>query len=452
MDCKVRRDWAERASKVSKISPELYQKYDVKRGLRNADGTGVKVGITNICEVIGYEMVDGVKVPVPGQLKYRGYDLKEMVESYERENRFGFEEIVFLLLFGDLPKRDELALFSDLLDCHRSLPDHFNEDIILNTPSQNIMNKLQRTILTLFSYDENADDNSLENVLLQCIDLIAKLPTLMSYSYRAKKHYYDHDSLIIHHPKMGASTAENILHLCRDNRKYSEEEARILDLLLIVQAEHGGGNNSTFTTRVVSSAGTDTYSAFAAAIGSLKGMKHGGANERVSAMVTDIMKNVKDWTDGDEVKAYLKKIRAGEAFDGTGLIYGMGHAVYTLSDPRAELLKDRAQKLAAKRGFESHFKLLNLIEEKTKEIFREEKGEDFTICANVDLYSGMVFHMLGIPRDLYTPIFAAARIAGWSAHRMETISDGKIIRPAFITLAEKRGYQSLGERSNSGRS
>lgn len=431
----------------SYISPELYDKYNIKRGLRNKNGTGVLVGITKICSVTGYEINQGNKIPVEGELRYRGIDIFDIANSFIEEDRFGYEEVVYLLLFGALPTKEELQVFTSILDAHRDLPKNFKEDVILSTPSRNIMNKIQSNILSLYSYDDNPEDESIANVLAQSIDIIAKMPTIVSYSYQAKKHYFDNESLVLHLPCEGTSTAENMLRLCREDKTFSREEAQLLDLLLVVQAEHGGGNNSTFATQVISSSGTDTYSAIAAAVGSLKGTKHGGANRMVSEMVSDIKAHVSDWNDKEEVKAYVKKIMQKEAFNKKGLVYGMGHAVYTKSDPRAILLKAKAEELAAKKDMSDAYHLIANIEQATKELFRELRDEDAIISANVDLYSGLVFEMLNIPEDLYTPIFAAARIAGWCAHRLEQVSDGKIIRPAFVTLPSQKDYVPLAQRS-----
>lgn len=429
------------------IAPELYAQYDIKRGLRNANGTGVLVGITRISEVRGYTVENGKKIPCEGQLMYRGIPITDLVGGFERENRLGFEEVVHLLLFGSLPNRQELDWFCGTLQRRRTFPDNFKEDIFLRIPSRNLMNKLQRVVLSLYSYDEDPDNIELGNVLAQCLDLIAKMPLMVAYAYAAKEHYFNDKSLIMHQPLAGGSTAENILHLIRKDSEFTPLEAKILDLCLILQADHGGGNNSAFATHVVSSSGTDTYSAIATAIGSLKGPRHGAANQRAHAMVKDIQTHVQHWNDDGEVADYLRKILAGEAFDRSGLIYGMGHAVYTLSDPRAELLKDKAAALAKETGFEAQYDLLDRITRMTREILRERKGPDFNICPNIDLYTGLIYEMMGIQADLFTPLFATARVAGWSAHRLEQVMDSKIMRPGYFYLdANDLTYAPLDER------
>ncbi|WP_422388917.1 citrate/2-methylcitrate synthase [Helicovermis profundi] len=434
------------AEKNSKIAPSFYKENDVKRGLRNSNGTGVKVGLTHVGSVKGYELVDNIKRPINGKLYYRGYELSDIVNAFQSEKRKGFEETVFLLLFGELPNKNELTQFNEMLGASRELPNEFTENMILKIPSKNIMNKLQRSILVLYSYDYNPDGISLENILRQSIKLIAQFPTIISYGYQAKAHYFDKKSLIIHSPDNALSTAENILHLCRSDNKYTKTEAEILDLLLVVHAEHGGGNNSAFATHVVSSSGTDTYSAIAAAVGSLKGPKHGGANSKVTEMVNDIKENCTKWKDEANLKIYLEKIINKVAFDKTGLIYGMGHAVYTYSDPRAKLLKKEALKLAKEKDSLDEYNLYSNIEKLTKEIF-DKKGKNKIISANVDLYSGFVYSMLEIPPELYTPLFATARIAGWCAHRIEQlISDDKIIRPAYISVNKHRKYKAIIDR------
>ncbi|MDR1655580.1 MAG: citrate/2-methylcitrate synthase [Treponema sp.] len=430
------------------IDPELYDRFNVKRGLRNADGTGVLVGLTRIGEVHGYMISEGEKVSVPGRLYYRGIDVEDLVRGAEQEGRFGFEETVYLLLFGYLPGKAELARFNTLMGTKRALPANFAEDSIMKAPSQDIMNKLARSVLTLYSYDDDPEGRSPENVLRQCIELIARLPTIAAYSYRAKKHYYDHESLIIHLPASSCQSAETLLSLIRPDQHYSRLEAELLDLALILHAEHGGGNNSTFAVHLVSSADTDTYSAIAAGIGSLKGFKHGGANIKVMGMMDDIMKNIKRWDDEEEVLAYLVKILRGEAYDRTGLLYGQGHAVYTKSDPRAILIKAKAELLAAQKNFSDEFKLYKLVEKLTPSAFTAVKGYSKDICANVDFYSGFVYKMLGIPQELYTPLFAISRMAGWCAHRLEEIvSGGRIIRPAYKCVQQRMEYLPLEKRS-----
>ena len=431
----------EKAKKHNVIEPHFYEQHQVMRGLRHANGTGVLVGLTDIADVHGYIKVDDRKVPVEGQLFYRGIDVADLVKHCQLEKRRGFEETTYLLMFGELPTATQLKAFEEILDSNRTLPRDFTENMILKSPSKDIMNKLQRSILALYSCDDNPDDVSLSNVLRQSIQLIARFPTIISYGYQAKAHYYDEKSLYLHAPQPGIGTAENVLHMIRKDNQYTQSEAEILDLCMVIHAEHGGGNNSAFTNRVVSSSGTDTYSAMAAAVGSLKGPKHGGANIKVKAMVEDIKENCINWHNRESLRAYLVKILKGEAFNGEGLIYGMGHAVYTLTDPRAELLRGKALNLAKEKDSLEMFQLYANIESLTKEIFKEMKGPDFAICANVDLYSGFVYELLGIPDELYTPLFAAARISGWCAHRIEQIiSDNKIMRPAYKSVSTLKEY------------
>lgn len=428
------------------IESDLYEHFNVKRGLRNSDGTGVLVGLTSIGEVRGYIIDENEKVPVDGKLYYRGINVEEIVRSCISQNRFGFEETIFLLLFGVLPTESQLKDFTELLGRMRSLPDGFTEDMILKAPSHNIMNKLARSVLACYSYDSNPDDLSIANVLRQSIKLIARFPTMIAYAFQAKSHYYDKNSLFIHKPQSNLSTAENFLYLTRADNQYTSLEAQLLDMALILHAEHGGGNNSAFATHVVSSTGTDTYSAISAAVGSLKGPKHGGANAKVMGMMDDIMLHVKNWEDEGEVADYLAKIMKGDAYDGAGLIYGMGHAVYTVSDPRAILLKERAELLAEEKGMMDEFNLYRLIERLSPEVFNKFKGGK-VISANVDFYSGFVYKMLNIPPELYTPIFAMSRIVGWCAHRIEEIyANGRIIRPAYKSICIRRKYAPLNER------
>lgn len=425
-------DRAQKVEQVNKIDKEYYRQYDIKQGLRNSDGTGVVVGFTKIGSVHGYTYCDGVKTPIEGKLFYRDIEIDELVKN---TGEFGFESIVYLLLFGALPGEEELRKFNAILDGFRKLPPHFTENTILKSPSRDVMNKLQRAILVLYSYDEKPDSLDIDRILVQSLKLIARFPTIISYGFQAKAHYFDDQSLYLHNPKEGLGTAANILHMIRANNDYTQLEKDTLDLLLILHAEHGGGNNSAFTTHVVSSSGTDTYSAVGAAVGSLKGPKHGGANLRVKAMVDDIKENLADYSDRAELKKYLKQILKGEVFDQKGLIYGMGHAVYTKSDPRAVILKKKSKELAAAKDRLQEFELYDNIESLTKEIFKEERGEDVEICANVDLYSGFVYQLLNIPEELFTPLFATARVASWCAHRIEQlVSDHKIIRPAYKSL------------------
>ncbi len=446
---KKRQEFHEAATDLYKpFSKDLFKKYGVKRGLRNEDQTGVMAGLTSVGQVVGYYIDDGEKMPAEGHLRYRGYDIVDIVTNCERECRFGFEEVVYLLLFGELPNEATLKRFNNLIGEMRILPDGFSEDMILKAPSKNVMNKIARSVLAMYSYDENPDETTVENLLRQSIELIARLPVMAAVGYQAKRHYHDGESLYLHRPQKELSTAENILYMLRPDNKYTREEAEMLDALLMIQAEHGGGNNSAFTTRVVSSSGTDTYSAIAAAIGSLKGPKHGGANAKVMAMMDDIEANVKDWTDEDEVGAYLEKILRKEAFDGAGLIYGMGHAVYTYSDPRCVLLKERAEKLASHNpDWKKEFYLYDMVERLTPECFYRVKNNPKVMCANVDMYSGFVYKMLGIAPEMYTPIFAIARIAGWCAHRLEeTIGCSRIIRPAYKSILKKKEYKPISDR------
>lgn len=444
-------DFLDRMSAIaednSRIDPEYYTKYEVKRGLRNSNGSGVLVGLTEIGEVHGYTIDENERVPVEGKLYYRGIDVSEIVEGLQKDGRYGFEEVCYLLLFGELPNKTELQNFVELLGNLRRLPDGFTEDMILKAPSPDIMNKLARSVLASYSYDDNPDDISIKNVLRQSIELIARFPTMVAYGYQAKSHYHDHNSLYIHPPRPDLYTAENFLYMIRPDNKYTKLEAELLDLSLILHAEHGGGNNSTFAVHVVTSTGTDTYSAIAAAIGSLKGPKHGGANLRVMGMMEDIKKHVSDWNDDEEIKEYLKKIIRKEAYDRSGLIYGMGHAVYTLSDPRAVLLKKKAAELAAVKNMEDELNLYFKIEELAPKVFAEMKQSSKDISANVDFYSGFVYKMLNLPESLYTPIFAIARIAGWCAHRIEELVSGqRIIRPAYKSVAGHKQYIPLDQR------
>ena len=430
------------------FSKELFKQYEVKRGLRNDDGTGVMAGLTSVGSVIGYDMINGEKIPVEGHLRYRGYELEDLVRNAEREKRFGFEEVAYLLLFGELPKRQTLEDFSGLIGMLRPLPEGFTEDMILKAPSTNIMNKMARAVLASYSYDHNPDDISVGNILRQSIALIARLPVMAAYGYQAKSHYHDGNSLYLHTPQKDLSTAENLLYMLRPSNKYTREEAEMLDVLLMVHAEHGGGNNSAFTTRVVSSSDTDTYSAIAAAIGSLKGPKHGGANAKVMGMIEEIKANVKDWADDGELSDYLVKILRKEAYDGSGLIYGMGHAIYTYSDPRCVLLKEKAEELVKLNPeFLKEFNLYKSIERLTPDIFAEVRKNNKVMCANVDMYSGFVYKMLGIPTEMYTPLFAISRIVGWSAHRLEeVIGCSRIIRPAYKSIIGTNEYVSIDKR------
>ena len=438
--------WSKIIEERNTIDPKLYPQHNIKRGLRNENGTGVLVGITRVGSVIGYRKENDVKIPTEGRLYYRGYDLFDLVNGFQKEQRLGFEETIYLLLFGKCPNAQELAEFNQALENRRDLPKQYKEDVIIKIPAPNIMNKLQRAILTLYSYDDNPDDVSVTNVLRQSIDLIAKLPLLAAYSYQVKRHAFNHESLVIHRPIKGVGTAENFLHLIRPDGKYTREEVETLDLLLVLQAEHGGGNNSSFATHVVSSTGTDTYAAISTALGSLKGPKHGGANKMVAEMFADIKAKVGLNYTEEELKAYLRKILSKEAFDQKGLLYGLGHAVYTLSDPRAVILKQKAEQLALHKDRIKEYNLYADIERIGCELLNEKVKNDNAMAANVDFYAGFVMDMLNIPEDLYTPVFAISRIAGWSAHRLEQILDDKIMRPAYITLGDEQTYYPLEER------
>lgn len=429
------------------INPDLYAKYDVKRGLRYANGTGVLVGLTRIGDVVGYNVVEGKKVPVPGRLLYRGYDVADLVHDAENNHQFGYEQAVYLLLFGELPNSSQLEEFKNFLGEKRVLPPHFTEDMIMKAPSIDIMNKMARGVLASYSYDDTPEDRSVSNVLRQCLELIARFSTLAAYAYQAKRRFYDEKSMYIHNPKPELSTAENFLRLIRSDKEYTPLEAQILDLALILHAEHGGGNNSSLTVHVVSSADTDTYSAIAAAVCSLKGRRHGGANIRVIEMMDEIKANVKDWSSEKEVRSYLTKIAKKDAFDHTGLIYGMGHAIYTICDPRAILLNELAEKLAEEKNCLEEFNLYKIIERVAPEVLAEVHGSEKKICANVDFFSGFVYTMLNIPRELFTPLFAISRVAGWSAHCIEEIvAGGRIYRPAYQNVAGERLYIPIKKR------
>ena len=439
--------YVEIAIRNNQISPEHYKKFNVKRGLRNEDGSGVLVGLTEIGEVHGYIMDENEKIPVEGRLRYRGIDVRDICEGFQKDSRFGYEEVIYLLLFGQLPDKKEYEFFYDFLGTFRALPKGFTEDMILNTPSNNIMNKLARSVLAFYSFDDKPEDGSIENILIQSISLISRFPTIVAHAYQAKSHYYDHNSLYLHTPDPTMSTAENFLSLIRPDMNYSKLEAETLDLCLVLHAEHGGGNNSAFTIHVVSSASTDTYSTIAAGIGSLKGDRHGGANIKVHDMFVDIKEHVKDWADESEIKDYLRKILNREAYDKSGLIYGIGHAVYTISDPRAVLLKKKAEQLAEAKGMLEEYRLYESVERLGIEAFREFKKTNVPMSANVDFYSGFVYRMLDIPTDLYTPLFAIARISGWCAHRIEElVKGGKIMRPAYKSVSTRKPYIPLDER------
>lgn len=430
------------------IDPEVSEKLGVKRGLRNADGTGVLAGLTNICDVIGYQRDENNNIiPIDGKLIYRGIDLNDIVNEAITQDRFLFEEVAWLLLFGSLPNKETLDNFRRILETHRELPDGFAETQIMAAPSPNLMNKMARSVLAMYSYDEEAENTSLENVIKQSINLIAEMPSMMVYAYQTKKHAYDHESLYFHYPKPGLSTAENILAMYRLDQNYTREEARLLDLCMVVHADHGGGNNSAFTIRVLSSTGTDTYSAIASAILSLKGPKHGGANLMVMKQLDEILANVKDVHCDEEMKDYLTKIINKEAGDHSGLIYGIGHAVYTKSDPRAQILKKHSKDLAYEKGMQREYDCLCQIEKLAPVVFKELKGSTKNVCANVDLFSGLVYRILGISEELFTPIFAISRVAGWCAHRMEEVEfANRIIRPAYKYVGDEKQYISLDKR------
>ena len=425
---------------------EKYYRDDVKRGLRNSDGTGVPIGVTRVGSVLGYMIEDGVRVPVPGQLYYRGIELNEIVEAHRKAGTFGFEEVAFLLLMGFLPSQWELDRFKEIMDRARKLPPGFTEDMIMKNPSRNIMNKLARSVLSLYSYDDNPDDISLDNILLQSVRLVGAFPSIVANAYSVKRHYFGGGSLHIHFPVEGLSTAENFLRMIRPNTKYTEEEAHLLDMMLMVHAEHGGGNNSTFVCRALSSSGTDTYSAIAGAVGSLKGPLHGGANAKVMEQFRTVKANVNPKDDAS-IKDFLYKILNKEAGDKSGKIYGLGHAVYTISDPRAVLLKKYARHMAEIKGYDEDFQLLEKIEELGIPMIQNKTGSDMPMCANVDMYSGLVYTMLGIPEDVFTPLFASARIAGWCANRIEEVlTCHRIMRPAYRAMVKRVHYEPMSAR------
>ncbi|MCD8371776.1 MAG: citrate/2-methylcitrate synthase [Clostridia bacterium] len=440
---------AEKSALTNKIEPSLYGKYDVKRGLRESNGKGVLCGLTEISKVTSWDESGGQRREIPGILCYQGINVKDIINNCVQENRFGFEETVYLLLFGKLPTKQEFEEFNEMLSEFRVLPRNFVRDIIMKQPGKDIMNMLSRCVLNLYSYDPDPDNISPSNVLRQCIQLIAQFPMLASYSYRAYRYYNTNDgSLIIHKPVPEYSTAQNILHLLRKDSSFTDLEAKVLDISLILHADHGGGNNSTFTTHVVSSTGTDTYSSIAASLGSLKGPKHGGANIKVMQMFQNIKENVPDWSRAS-ITDYINKILNKEAFDRTGLIYGMGHAVYTVSDPRAEVLKFYAGKLAMEKGREDEFALYETVADVASQLLREQKKLSKPVCTNVDFYSGFVYSMLNLPTDLYTPIFAISRIAGWSAHRMEELINGnRIIRPSYRCVKDNAEYVPMDKRED----
>lgn len=431
----------------SVIDKDLYAKYDVKRGLRDIDGKGVLTGLTDISEIRQNRLVDGKLVPADGQLYYRGYDINDIVNGFVADGRFGFEEVTYLLLFGEMPTKRELTEFKSVLGAYRTLPTNFVRDVVMKAPSADMMNTLARSVLTLYCYDSNPLDTSIENVLRQSMQLISVFPLLSVYGYQAYNHYLRNQSLFIHVPDPNKSTAEVVLELLRADRQYTELEAKVLDMALVLHAEHGGGNNSTFTTHVVTSSGTDTYSAISSALCSLKGPKHGGANVRVSKMFEDLKINVRDWNDEGQIRDYLADIIDKKAYDRSGLIYGMGHAVYTISDPRARILKKFTETLAKEKGLEDEYNLYQKVEELAPQVIGEKKRIYKGVSANVDFYSGFIYHMLKLPTELYTPLFAIARISGWSAHRIEELINGnKIIRPAYMSISEHKEYKKIDER------
>ncbi len=438
---------SQKITENSVIDTELYKKYDVKRGLRDLDGKGVLTGLTDISTIKQNELIDGKLVPCDGELYYRGYNVNDIVAGIRRDDRFGFEEVVYLLLFGEMPTAEQLKEFKDLLVLYRTLPQNFVRDVILKAPSEDMMNSIARSVLTLFCYDKNPNDTSIDNVLRQSIQLISVFPMLSVYGYHAYNHYLRDKSLYIHRAEPTMSTAEVILSLLRPDRKYTDLEAKVLDMALILHMEHGGGNNSTFTTHVVTSSGTDTYSAIAAALASLKGPKHGGANVKVFEMFEDLKENVRDWNDDEAIEDYLEKLLDRKAFDRMGLIYGMGHAVYSISDPRQKILKGAVQQLAEVEGYTREFDLYAKVEKLAPEVIGKKRKIYKGVASNVDFYSGLLYSMLDIPCEMYTPLFATARIAGWSAHRLEElINAGKIIRPAYMSISHQREYVDLNDR------
>ena len=433
--------------KNSAIDKDLYAKYDVKRGLRDIDGKGVRTGLTDISEIVQNKIVDGKTIPCEGVLYYRGYNIEDIVDGFVSDGRFGFEEVVYLLLFGEMPTANDLSNFKDMLGAYRVLPTNFVRDVVMKAPSADMMNTLARSVLTLYCYDSNPNDTSIENVLRQSMQLISVFPLLSVYGYQAYNHYLRNQSLFIHVPDPKKSTAEIVLTLLRPDQQYTDLEAKVLDMALVLHAEHGGGNNSSFTTHVVTSSGTDTYSAISSALCSLKGPKHGGANVRVSKMFEDLKINVRDWADDEQIAKYLSDILDKNAYDRSGLIYGMGHAVYTISDPRAQILKRFTERLAKAKGLEEEYDLYSRVERLAPEVIGEKKHIYKGVSANVDFYSGFIYNMLNLPTELYTPLFAIARIAGWSAHRMEELINGnKIIRPAYMSISKHKTYKKLEDR------
>ena len=429
------------------IDTKGYRRHEVKRGLRNADGTGVLAGLTQIGNVLGYYVQDGERYPMPGQLFFRGINVEELVNGFMREDRFGYEETAYLLLFGELPTAEQMQTFQGIMDEYREMPQRFTEDMILAAPSRDVMNKLARSVLAMYSYDPDPENNSYAEQMRKALHLIARCPTLVAHALAAKKHYYDNESLFLHRPKAGLTIAENFLYAVRPDNQFTKEEARLLDLCMVLHAEHGGGNNSAFACRVLASSGTDIYSSIAAAVGSLKGPRHGGANMKVMEQFDVLEARIRDWKDDDEVYANLQKIANKEIGDGSGLIYGVGHAIYTLSDPRAVLLKRFLRSVAESKGMTDELHLFEAVERLAPAVLNEQRGENRVYCANVDMYSGLVYKMLGIPVELYTPLFAMSRMVGWCAHRIEEICNAnKIIRPAYKNIIKARPFTPLSER------
>jgi len=441
------RELVEESLGAYQIPASAFDNYHIKRGLREPDGSGVMAGVTRVCNAHGYIINEGERMPVDGELYYRGYRMTSLCENFIKEDRFGFAETCYLLFFGHLPTKEQLEKFSRLISSYENLPPRFDEDILMKAPSRSIMNKMATGVFSLYAYDENPDETTLANMLRQSMSLIARVPIIAAHAYAVNRNVFGGDSLNLHNPRPELTTAENFLRMLRSDKAYTDEEAKLLDLCLVTHAEHGGGNNSSFACRVLSSSGTDTYSAVGAAIGSLKGPRHGGANIKVQEMFDNIKQNVKNPLDDDELSAYLLKIMNGQANDGSGLVYGMGHAIYTKSDPRAQMLKKQARDLAEKKGFADDFALLEAIERLTPELFRQYKGVTREMCANVDLYSGLIYRMLNIPESMYTPLFAIARVAGWCAHRIEEYTTAKrIIRPAYKCITPSKIYVPLDER------
>lgn len=439
-------EYVDFCNEAGKINVNLYEEYNVMRGLRDSNGRGVLTGLTEVSDVKGFEVVDGHRIPIDGELYFQGYEIKDLVNGFDN-SKYGYEEATFLLLFGKLPSESQLESFIEVLEDLRQLPESFNRDVIMKAPSRDMMNVLQKCVLTLYTYDSDPNNLDIRNVLMQCLKLIAQFPVMAAYGYQAYRHYYLDKSLVIHRPKKGLSTAENILRLLRTDGKYTELEAKVLDVCLVIHAEHGGGNNSTFTTHVLTSTGTDTYSTVAASLGSLKGPRHGGANIKVQQMFNDLKEHVRDWENEDELRSYLLDLLGKRAFDKSGLIYGMGHAVYSKSDPRAVILKRYAKMLSEEKGLEREFALYERVEHMAAELICENRRTFKDVCANVDFYSGFVYSMLKLPMEIFTPIFAISRISGWSAHRIEElVNNGKIIRPAYKFVGAHKDYLPIEER------